>query len=112
MAKVEFVLNNVPTIIQCSLDETMMSICQKFANQIHKNVTDIFFLYNGGPIDLQGKFSEQASKADLENQRMKILAQALTDSTEPTEKVLTKSKDIVCPSCGELCFIHLQDHNC
>ena len=110
MATVEFVLNSVPTIIQCTQDETIMSICQKFATKIQKNVSDIFFLYNGGPIDLQATFSEQASKADKENNHMKILAQALTDTMAPTEKILSKSKDIVCPECGELCFLHLRDH--
>ena len=110
MATVEFVLNQVPTIIQCTLDETMQSICQKFATKIEKNISDIFFLYNGGPLDLQAKFSEQAAKNDLENKRMKILAQALTDTSIATPKVLTKSKDIVCPQCGELCFFHLRDH--
>ena len=110
MASVEFVLNSVPTIIQCSEDETMMSICQKFAKMIQKNISDIFFLYNGGPIDLQATFKDQASKADKENQRMKIIAQTLSDSDSPTEKVLSKSKDIVCPQCGELCFFHLRDH--
>ena len=110
MASVEFVLNSVPTIIQCSEDETMMSICQKFAKMIKKNISDIFFLYNGGPIDLQATFKDQASKADKENQRMKIIAQTLSDSDSPTEKVLSKSKDIVCPQCGELCFFHLRDH--
>ena len=110
MASVEFVLNSIPTIIQCNMDETMMSICQKFASKVQKNVSDIFFLYNGGPIDLQSKFSDQASKEDKENKTMKILAQALTDSVNPAQKVLSKSKDIVCPECGELCFFHLQDH--
>ena len=110
MATVEFVLNSVPTIIQCTQDETIMSICQKFATKVQKNVSDIFFLYNGGPIDLQATFSEQASKADKENNHMKILAQALTDTMAPTEKILSKSKDIVCPECGELCFLHLRDH--
>ena len=110
MTTVEFILNSVPTIIQCNPDDTMMSICQKFASKIQKNVSDIFFLYNGGPIDLQSTFNEQASKLDIENQRMKILAQALTDASSPTEKILTESKDIVCPECGELCFFHLRDH--
>ena len=110
MAKVEFILNSVPTIIDCSFEDTMMSICQKFANQINKKFTDIFFLYNGGPIDLQAKLKDQASKDDKENKYLKILAQALTDTSVPTEKTLTKSKDIICPSCGELCFFHLQDH--
>ena len=120
MATVEFVLNSVPTIIQCTQDETIMSICQKFATKVQKNVSDIFFLYKVGislftkgvigPIDLQATFSEQASKADKENNHMKILAQALTDTMAPTEKILSKSKDIVCPECGELCFLHLRDH--
>ena len=67
MASVEFVLNSVPTFIQCTMDETMMSICQKFANSIHKNISDIFFLYNGGPIDLQSTFNNPLSMTKLQN---------------------------------------------
>ena len=96
MAKVEFVLNSVPTIIDCGLDDTMISICQKFADRINRKFTDIFFLYNGGPIDLQAALKDQANKVDIENKYVKILAQALTDSSLPAEKILTKSKDIIC----------------
>ena len=110
MVQIEFILNSVPTIIQCNEDDTMQSIVQKFCNKIQRNISDLFCLYNGGPIDLNATFMSQASKSDKENKKMKILVQALTDTSVPAQKVLTKSKDIICPTCGELCFFHLQDH--
>ncbi len=109
MATVEFLYNQCPTNIQCNENDTMLDICKKFAVKANKNVTDIFFLYNGGPINFQSTFNDQASKTDKENKFMKVLAQALTDTVMGPKK-LSKAKDIVCPECGDVCLFHLHDY--
>ena len=109
MATVEFIYKQVSTNVQCNENDIMLDICTKFAAKAGKKIKNLYFLYNGGPVNLKSKFSEQASNIDKENKKMKILAQGLVD-TVITPKKLTKAKDIICPECGDVCLFHLHDY--
>ena len=54
--KVIFTLDGVDVSIQCSKEDKIKDICQKFANKVDKNLNSLLFLYGGN------QFSFQVSK--------------------------------------------------
>ena len=54
--------------IQCTTDETMKDICEKFLNKIiYKNIDSLIFLYEGTQINFKSKFVEQVNPQDKKN---------------------------------------------
>jgi len=71
--KVIFELDGNNLIIQCSSQDKMKDICQKYATKINKNKDSILFLYEGNKINFELTFSNQANSIDRNNGEMKIL---------------------------------------
>jgi len=71
--KVIFELDGNNLIIQCSGQDKMKDICQKYATKIDKNIDSLLFLYEGNKINLELTFSNQANSIDRNNGEMKIL---------------------------------------
>ena len=72
-AKVIFTLDGVDLTIQCSSDDKMSVICQKYAKTENKNIDTLLFLYEGVIINFELNFKEQANSLDNVNKQMKIL---------------------------------------
>ena len=71
--KVIFELDGNNLIIQCSSQDKMKDICQKYATKIDKNIDSLLFLYEGSKINFDLTFSNQANTIDINNGGMKIL---------------------------------------
>ena len=84
-AKMIFTLDGVDITIQCSKEDKIKDICQKFANKVQKNINSLIFLYGGNQLNLLLTFKELAKNKN----EMKVLA-------------YTKEDDgFTCPKCGE-----------
>ena len=88
-AKVIFSYGGSDLTIQCSTDEPMKDICQKFAIKIDKNINSLIFLYGGNQLDFQKKFKEQANMIDKERSVMQVLVYK------------NENGQMICPKCGE-----------
>ena len=88
-AKVIFNLEGIDVTIQCSKNEKMKDICQKYVNKIDKNINSLIFLYGGNQLNFNLNFIEQANRIDKERNVMKILVYKNEDN------------ECICPKCGE-----------
>ena len=50
-ASAKFSFQGVDILIQCSKEDIMKDICQKFANKIERNVNSLIFLYGGNNLN-------------------------------------------------------------
>jgi len=91
MTKVSVIFNfqGIDILIQCSQEEKMKDICQKFATIIERNVNSLVFLYGGSNLNFQLSFKEQANIIDKERNEMKVLV------------FKNESNELYCPKCGE-----------
>ena len=105
--EVTFIYNQNHTKIQCKKSDTMKDICRKFSSKISKNLDDMTLLYYGGTIDNELNFEQQAKPDDNQSGEMKVLVLS-NEEDEGTKYIL--SKDIICPICGELCFMNIKDY--
>ena len=90
--KVNFNYNGKKTKIQCLKSDKMRDICQKFAFKSALEFNSLYFLYNGGKIDLNLTFYEQANYFVKENLEMSIISL-------PNVK---NEIELKCPNCDHL----------
>ena len=76
-------------IIQCSKNEKMKDICQRYANKINININSLIFLYGGNQLNFNLNFNEQANIIDKEKNEMKVLVYK------------NENNEYICPKCGE-----------
>ena len=95
MASVIFIYEGVQIKVQCSKEDKMKDICNKYISKIDMNINSLYFLYGGNKIDLELKFKEQANSMDNERNEMNIL-------------VYKKEEEgLKCPKCGEIINIDI-----
>ena len=107
MSIVKFSFEGEETVIQCSKDDYLKDIINKFILKSNINEDEVFFLYGGNNINMDLSFFEQANKIDKERNQMNIIVFA---KEEPIKEGLTKSKDIICPKCKQNCLINIKDY--
>ena len=88
-ANVIFTLDGVKVTIQCSREEKMKDICQRFATKAQINLDSFVFLYSGNKLNFDLAFKDQANSMDNKSNEMKVLVYKLED------------EEFKCPKCGE-----------
>ena len=96
-AKVIFNFEGIDVTMQCSKNEKMKDICQKYVNKIDKNINSLIFLYGGNQLNFNLNFTEQANMIDKERNAMKILVYKYEDN------------EYICPKCGEKIKLKIDD---
>ena len=81
MATIVFIFNGISTSIQCSKDQKMKDICDKYCNKINTNTNTLIFLYGGNQLNLDKKYEEYKKE-----NKITIL--------------VYKNENEVCPKCG------------
>ena len=109
MSTIVFNYNGIQTKIQCQLIDKMEDICQKFAIKAGVDINQKYFIYGGQLIDLTLQLNE-ISHNDKEinilvNNRMTEL---VNNNTKSKIKFI-KSKEIICPECGDICLMKIKD---
>ena len=109
MVDVDFNYNGINTIIQCTKNDNIRNICQKYCTKIQTDINKLLFIYSGQILNQELELKDLINQVDNQNLKMNIL---VYDNTTTIEKDrIIKSKEIICPKCGELCLIDLNDYN-
>ena len=82
MSKVIFIFGGIEVIIQCTKEEKMKEICQRYVNKIEKNLNSLIFLYGGKQLNFNLSFKEQANGLDKERNEVKVLVYKNEDKNE------------------------------
>ena len=88
-AKIIFELEGIDITIQCSIEDKIKDICQKFATKIESNINSLLFLYGGNQMNMELSFKEQANLIDINNNEMNVLVYK------------KENDDIICPHCNK-----------
>lgn len=109
-----FSYNGQITIIQCKKEEYIKDICKRYSIKIDTDINKLFFLYGGLKLDKELTFNEVIKQEDKSRNKMNILVTEIDDDNNSkdlnlNEKII-KSKDIICPKCGEICIINIDDY--
>ena len=109
--EVEFQFNTIKTTIKSNKDEKMKEICQKFCIVSKTSLDKVSFLYSGKVLknELELTIQEVANNIDNDRNIMNILVNEIKIEPEEKQKFI-KSKNVVCPQCGELGKISIEDY--
>ena len=86
-ANVIFTLDGVPLSIQCTENDIMKDICQKYVNKINRNINTLVFIYGGNQLNYNLKYKDII--IDKESKEMKVLIYS------------NENDEFICPKCGE-----------
>ena len=98
MSKVIFEFEGREVVIQCTKDEKMKDISQRYTTKIDRMINSLIFLYNGKQLNFNSNFNEQANIIDKERNIMKVLVYKYEDNNE-----------YICPKCGEKIKFNIKD---
>ena len=104
MVEIIFNYNHIQTIIQANLDDSFNSVIQKFINKTQLDINNIYFISNGNIISSKNEklINIMSNKEKNENKKI-ILVLSINSSINNENGNITKSKDIICPLCKEIC---------
>ena len=106
-----FIFDKEKTFIECSDEENIYTICNKFINKLNINKNEIIFLYKGKKINQNFKINEFINKDDFKNNKINIFY--IKNKHISKERLIDKKnvlKEIICPECGEICKIKFNDY--
>ena len=106
MSSVEFIFNEKSIIIQCTENDKMKNIIEKFIGKTNIDINSVFFLNEGKTIDEESMFSE-IKKENNQNNQIKILVYFIEQAEND---IAVKSKNIICPICQENIRIEINDY--
>ena len=109
MAEVIFKLNGINTMIQCNFYDKMKDIINTFIRKTQKENAKLIFKYNGDLINKELSFQQNAKESDLKAKKMEILVEE-GESIDNKKNNKIKSKEVICPDCGENILIKLKDN--
>ena len=88
ITKIIFTFEGKETTIECSKEDKMKDICQKYSSKIESNLDSLLFLYGGNQLNLESSFENQANSIDKSENKMIISVFKKEES------------DLECPKCG------------
>ena len=89
ITKIIFTFEGKETTIECSKEDKMKDICQKYSSKIESNLDSLLFLYGGNQLKLESSFESQANSIDKSENKMIISVFKKEES------------DLECPKCGD-----------
>ena len=111
---IEFIFEGEKIDIQYNGDEKLKDIFQEFSRMIDRNLNSLFFLYNGKKFDNEELIIEELLFGiDDINKTIVILVNEKNDDNDKSndkKPSFIKSKNIMCPKCGEFAKIKVDSY--
>ena len=108
MAEITFIFHGEHIKSLCQKDESMANIVKRSLLKSELELTNYYMLYSGNKIQENLTFNDLANEEDNKANKMQILVYSNDENNE--DKKLEKSKDIICPECGEKSIINIKDY--
>ena len=108
MTEVKFTYEGSNTSVQCELNDKIKDIIKKFLVKINKDKnSNLYYLYNGGKINEELTFYEQANHLDKNRKKMNVLVYNNLEEYKKNNEIT--SRDIICLDCKENCLIDIKN---
>ena len=115
MSQVIFNYKGRNTIIQCNENEKMKDIFLRFCSKPKVDRNHLLFTYDGksgNDLNEELTFIQMANSMDKQRKIMNFLVDNIKeiDNNENNNNSIMKSKDIICPECGENINIKIKNY--
>ena len=106
-----FIFDKEKIVIESSNNDYIDDICNKFIKKVNAQKSEMVFLYKGKKINKNIQINKYINKEDLKNNTINIFCIKIRHISK--EKLLdnkNKLKEIICPKCGEICKIKIDNY--
>ena len=98
MEKVVFLFKGKELAIQCTKEDKMKDICNRFATKVEININSLLFIYGVNQINYELTFKQHANSIDNNINEMKILVYQ------------NENEEFKCRKCGETIHLDILDN--
>jgi len=107
---IEFNFRGSKLLIPSEKEDKFIIACQHFCTKANTNLTNLKFLYQGKVLkdEMEEKIENMASDIDIERNNIIIIVNE--DETPKHKKEIIKSNNVICPECGEISEIKIEDY--
>ena len=110
MVELIFNYNQVQTLILANLNDSFNDVIQKYANKAQLDINNVQFFSNGQKISNNEKVKNILNQTEKSINRKIILVLSINSTINNINTNMIKSKDIICPTCKEICIYEIIDH--
>ena len=104
--KIVFSYNGPNETIECKEVKYMLDIYKRYTMKIQVDLKNLFFLCNGNMINPELQLEEILRK----DEKIVNMIVYKLENDKNNEINLKQFKDIICPTCNEICLINLIDY--
>ena len=105
MSTITFLFKGGEVPIKCTQREILVTIIQRFCENVQVSRNQVNFLFNGSILDEQ--ITED--RIPMNDQNKKLIMVDYNDDEEDQADVIVKSKEVICPQCKEYASISIDD---
>ena len=105
MSTITFLFKGGEVPIKCTQREILVTIIQRFCENVQVSRNQVNFLFNGSILDEQ--ITED--RIPMNEQNKKLIMVDYNDDEEDQADVIVKSKEVICPKCKEYASISMND---
>ena len=109
MDEVHFIYKGKETFIHCKKEDILIDVCKKYCLKMKLDLKNLIFFYGGDVLNLDFEL-KTIDEINKEKSKMNILVRDKNDDIENEKERIIKSKDIICPQCGELCLLNFNEY--
>ena len=109
MIEITFFYEGCNYLLQSNSSDKMKDIFENFRKKVQAEKNTLFYLYLGNTINEELELERVISEDDKQTNKMKIIASLIDDCNESSCENSHKSKDILCPQCGEKCLLKMEN---
>lgn len=107
MISIEFNYEQDIVVIQANENDIFNQVINKYLQKSKLNSTSIYFLVNGNKVNPEETVESHMTQVNKETKKLNIIVTLIDNKTKLD--VIIKSKDIICPKCGEPCKIEFKN---
>ena len=108
MIEITFIFEGNNYVVHANSSDKMKDIFENFRAQVSVEAKNLFHLYLGSTIKEELELDRVISDDDRQTNKMKIITN-LIEENESNDQNNYKSKDILCPQCGEKCLLSMNN---
>ena len=110
MVELIFNYNQVQTLILANLNDSFNDVIQKYVKKTKLDINNIYFVSNGQILSKNEKLMNIMNNTEKLNKRKIILVLSINSTINNINTNMIKSKDIICPTCKEICIYEIKEH--
>ena len=109
--EIEFAYDGANTVIQCSKNDKLKTIYQRFKSKVHAERKNLIYMYNGKTMENDElTFNDVANSQDKSRNKMNVVAIEGEGTILPQAECIIKSNKIICPECHEDIKFSIEDY--